>query len=79
MTGGGNTGGRPASNHEVEDVAEDKATRRADRQRGRNPIRVYGQERDQVDTDKLVRVLLALVRQENNDQSSESAKQNETP
>lgn len=60
-------------------VAEDKATRRADRQRGRNPIRVYSQQRDQVDTNKLVRVLLALARQENNDDNPESTKQDETP
>jgi hypothetical protein len=63
----------------VAGVAEDKATRRADRQRGRNPIRVYSQQRDQVDTNKLVRVLLALARQENNDDNPESTKQDETP
>lgn len=60
-------------------MAEDKATRRADRQRGRNPIRVYSQQRDEVDTNKLVRVLLALARQENNDDNPDSAKQDKAP
>lgn len=60
-------------------MAEDKATRRADRQRGRNPIRVYSEQRDQVDMNKLVRVLLALARQEDNDQDLDSVKQDETP
>jgi hypothetical protein len=63
----------------VAGVAEDKTTRRADSQRDRNPIRVYSQQRDQVDTNKLVRVLLALARQEGNDDNPESAKQDETP
>lgn len=60
-------------------MAEGEATRRADRQLGRDPIRVYGQQREQVDTNKLVRVLLALARQENNDHNLDSAKQDETP
>lgn len=63
----------------MEDVAKDKATRRADRQRGRNPIRIHSQQRDQIDTNKLVRVLLASARQGGNDDNPDGAKRDETP
>lgn len=60
-------------------MAEDKASQRANRQCGRNSIRVFSQRRDEVDMNKLARVLIALARQEDNDDNLDSAKRDETP
>lgn len=49
-------------------MTEEKVTRRAKPRRGLGAIRVHSQRRDEVDMRKLARLLIALARQDDNDQ-----------